>query len=130
MRSLTLSPCSVTQSASIDSTICSRRRSAAPEPSYPPYNIVEQSGTPTGSRFAVAGFGDDELDLVVQENLLTVLKANDAEAEKNVAYLREALPGARSSIASSWPTTSRSPARRSWSAACSTSSWCARCPRR
>ena len=94
----------------------------------PPYNIVKTGRDAYRITLAVAGFGDDELDLVVQENLLTVRgKANDAEAEERPFTCTGALPGARSSIASSWPTTSRSPAR-SWSTACSTSSWCAKVP--
>ncbi len=62
------------------------------EPSYPPYNIVKTGQDAYRITLAVAGFGDDELDLVVQENLLTVRgKANDAEAEKNVAYLHRGI---------------------------------------
>ena len=62
------------------------------EPSYPPYNIVKTGQDAYRITLAVAGFGEDELDLVAQENVLTVRgKASDAEAEKEVAYLHRGI---------------------------------------
>jgi molecular chaperone IbpA len=62
------------------------------EPSYPPYNIVKTGQDAYRITLAVAGFGEDELELVAQENVLTVRgKANDPEAEKNVAYLHRGI---------------------------------------
>ena len=62
------------------------------EPSYPPYNIVKTGQDAYRITLAVAGFGEDELELVAQENVLTVRgKANDAEAEKQVAYLHRGI---------------------------------------
>ena len=62
------------------------------EPSYPPYNIVKTGQDAYRITLAVAGFGENELELVAQENVLTVRgKANDAEAEKNVAYLHRGI---------------------------------------
>src|SRR5919106_6160114 len=57
------------------------------EPSYPPYNILKTGQDTYRITLAVAGFGEDELDVVAQENLLMVRgKAKEAEPEKDVAY--------------------------------------------
>jgi molecular chaperone IbpA len=62
------------------------------EPSYPPYNIVKTGQDQYRITLAVAGFEEDELELVVQENLLTVRgKAANGEAEKGVAYLHRGI---------------------------------------
>jgi molecular chaperone IbpA len=64
----------------------------AQEPSYPPYNIIKTGQDAYRITLAVAGFGEGELDLVAQENVLTVRgKANDAETDKNVAYLHRGI---------------------------------------
>jgi molecular chaperone IbpA len=63
----------------------------AQETSYPPYNIVKTGQDAYRITLAVAGFGPDELDLVVKENLLTVRgKGNDA-ADQQVAYLHRGI---------------------------------------
>ena len=49
------------------------------ETSYPPYNIVKTGQDAYRITLAVAGFGEDELELVVKENLLTV-RGKGAEA--------------------------------------------------
>lgn len=41
-------------------------------PSYPPYNIEKFDDDRYGITMAVAGFGEDDLDIVVKENTLTV----------------------------------------------------------
>ncbi len=41
-------------------------------PSYPPYNIEKFDDDRYGITMAVAGFGDDDLEIVVKENTLTV----------------------------------------------------------
>ena len=43
---------------------------------------------------AVAGFGENDLEVVVKENLLTVRgKVNDAEKDKEVTYLHRGIAG-------------------------------------
>lgn len=47
---------------------------------YPPYNIEKTGDGAYRISMAVAGFGQDELDLVIQDNVLIVTgKAGDAE---------------------------------------------------
>ena len=42
----------------------------------------------------MAGFGEDDLELVVKENLLTVRgKVNDGEKDKDVTYLHRGIAG-------------------------------------
>ncbi|WP_273144907.1 Hsp20 family protein [Oceanicaulis alexandrii] len=54
-----------------------------PSGGYPPYNIEQLSEHEYRIELAVAGFGEDDLDLQVQENVLTVsgkrIPAEDAE---------------------------------------------------
>jgi molecular chaperone IbpA len=63
------------------------------ETSYPPYNIVKTGQDAYRITLAVAGFGEDELELVVKENLLTVRgSGKNGEAEQNaVAYLHRGI---------------------------------------
>jgi molecular chaperone IbpA len=62
------------------------------EPSYPPYNILKTGQDAYRITLAVAGFGEDELEVVAQENLLMVRgKAKEAEPAKDVAYLHRGI---------------------------------------
>jgi molecular chaperone IbpA len=64
------------------------------ETSYPPYNIVKTGQDAYRITLAVAGFGEDELELVVKENLLTVRgagKNGEAEQDKGVTYLHRGI---------------------------------------
>jgi molecular chaperone IbpA len=64
------------------------------ETSYPPYNIVRTGQDAYRITLAVAGFGEDELELVVKENLLTVRgsgKNGEAEQGKEVTYLHRGI---------------------------------------
>jgi molecular chaperone IbpA len=64
------------------------------EVSYPPYNIVKTGQDAYRITLAVAGFGEDDLELVVKENLLTVRgKVSDAEKDKDVTYLHRGIAG-------------------------------------
>jgi molecular chaperone IbpA len=45
---------------------------AAKNANYPPYNVVKYDDTHYGIELAVAGFSQEELDVVVKENTLTV----------------------------------------------------------
>ena len=51
-------------------------------PSYPPYNIEKLGETEYRITMAVAGFGEDDLDVTVKENSLTITgKQEKAEGE-------------------------------------------------
>jgi molecular chaperone IbpA len=64
------------------------------EVSYPPYNIVKTGQDAYRITLAVAGFGEEDLDLVVKENLLTVRgKVNEGEKDKAVTYLHRGIAG-------------------------------------
>jgi molecular chaperone IbpA len=59
---------------------------------YPPYNIEKTGEDTYRITMAVAGFGEADLDVTVQENSL-VIKASKAksEAEKDVRYLHRGI---------------------------------------
>jgi molecular chaperone IbpA len=62
------------------------------ENSYPPYNIVKLGQDNYRITLAVAGFGEDELELVAQENVLVVRgKAGNGEQDKDVTYLHRGI---------------------------------------
>lgn len=64
------------------------------EVSYPPYNIVKTGQDAYRITLAVAGFGEEDLDLVVKENLLTVRgKVSEGEKDKAVTYLHRGIAG-------------------------------------
>jgi molecular chaperone IbpA len=64
------------------------------EASYPPYNIVKTGQDNYKITLAVAGFGENDLEVVVKENVLTVRgKVNDAEKDKDVTYLHRGIAG-------------------------------------
>ena len=57
-------------------------------PSYPPYNIEKTGDDSYRIIMAVAGFGEDDLEVTVQENSLTIKAGKaKAEADKEVKYL-------------------------------------------
>ena len=60
--------------------------------SYPPYNIEKTGDDTYRITMAVAGFGEDDLDLTVKQNSL-VVKAGKAEREaaKEVTYLHRGI---------------------------------------
>ena len=65
---------------------------SAQENSYPPYNIIKASQDNYRITLAVAGFGEDELEIVAQDNLLVVRgKAANGEQDKDVAYLHRGI---------------------------------------
>jgi molecular chaperone IbpA len=64
------------------------------EASYPPYNIVKTGQDNYKITLAVAGFGQDDLEVVVKENVLTVRgKVTDAAKDKDVTYLHRGIAG-------------------------------------
>ncbi|MCC7272796.1 MAG: Hsp20 family protein [Alphaproteobacteria bacterium] len=59
-------------------------------PSYPPYNIETTGENAYRITMAVAGFGPDDLEVVVRENTLTVTGRGSAEAQ-GVKYLHRGI---------------------------------------
>jgi molecular chaperone IbpA len=62
------------------------------EASYPPYNIVKTGQDNYKITLAVAGFGDDDLEVVVKENVLTV-RGKVKDADKDASYLHRGIAG-------------------------------------
>jgi molecular chaperone IbpA len=64
-------------------------RSNAQENAYPPYNIAKTGEDQYKITLAVAGFGEDDLEIVAKENMLTV-RGKGAEADEAV-YLHRGI---------------------------------------
>lgn len=58
---------------------------------YPPYNIYKITEDNYAIEMAVAGFGDDEIDIELQENRLTV--AGTKKADITVEFIHQGLSG-------------------------------------
>lgn len=67
-------------------------RSDEAQAAYPPYNIVKASDDDYRITFAVAGFGEDDIDIVVERNSLTV-KGKVSQDNDEVAYLHRGIAG-------------------------------------
>ncbi len=65
-------------------------RNASQENSYPPYNIAKTGEDTYRITLAVAGFGEDDLEIISKENLLTV-RGKGAETDKDTAYLHRGI---------------------------------------
>lgn len=59
---------------------------------YPPYNIVKESDDEYRITFAVAGFGQDDIDLTVENNTLTV-KGKVNQDNTSAQYLHRGIAG-------------------------------------
>ena len=64
-------------------------RNSGQDNSYPPYNIAKTGDDTYKITLAVAGFGEDDLEIVAKENLLTV-RGKSAEADDAV-YLHRGI---------------------------------------
>ncbi|WP_343714374.1 Hsp20 family protein [Inquilinus sp.] len=63
-------------------------------PAYPPYNIEKTGEDAYRITMAVAGFGEDDLEVVTSENTLTVrAKATSDEEEKSRVFLHRGIAG-------------------------------------
>lgn len=63
-----------------------------PQPSYPPYNIEKTGDDAYRISVAVAGFGEDDLNVEVKEGQLTVVaKKRDAEDDEKPVYLHRGI---------------------------------------
>lgn len=66
--------------------------SAGDVPSYPPYDIVKSGEDKYRISVAVAGFGEDELEIKTQDNQLTIRSvAEKAEPESEKTYLHRGI---------------------------------------
>ena len=64
----------------------------APAPSYPPYNIEKTGEDAYRISIAVAGFGDDDLNIEIKDQGLTVTaKKRDVTEEKQAHYLHRGI---------------------------------------
>jgi molecular chaperone IbpA len=57
---------------------------------YPPHNVVKLDDTHYVIEVAVAGFADDEIDVELKENVLTV-KGEQAKKDQEVEYLHKGI---------------------------------------
>jgi molecular chaperone IbpA len=57
---------------------------------YPPHNVVKLDDTHYVIEVAVAGFAEDEIDVELKENVLTV-KGEQAKLEQEVEYLHKGI---------------------------------------
>lgn len=57
---------------------------------YPPHNVVKLDDTHYVIEVAVAGFAEDEIDIELKENVLTV-KGDQAKKDKEVEYLHKGI---------------------------------------
>ena len=80
--------------------------------SHPPYNIEKTGEDSYRITMAVAGFGQDDISIVSQENSVTI-SGKAQECPRGLSISIAASPGAPSSAASSSPTISRSRVRSS-----------------
>ncbi len=65
-------------------------RNGAQENSYPPYNIAKTGDDTYRITLAVAGFGEEDLEIISKENLLTV-RGKGAETDKDTTYLHRGI---------------------------------------
>lgn len=60
-------------------------------PSYPPYNIEKTGEDEHRITVAVAGFGEDELEVKVQDNRLTIKSTPDNAEPGDVTYIHRGI---------------------------------------
>lgn len=92
MRNLDLSPLfrSTIGFDHLDKLFEAAFRDASRDVSYPPYNILKVGPDKYRITMAVAGFGEKDLDITAQENVLTV-RGQIQEPEKGVEYLHRGI---------------------------------------
>jgi molecular chaperone IbpA len=60
---------------------------------YPPYNIEKTGEDAYRITLAVAGFGQDDIEITAQENQLVVKGGHDADADKEKQFLHRGIAG-------------------------------------
>ena len=98
-----------------------------PEAGYPPYNIEKVGEDQYRIVMAVAGFGKDDVELVQEQNRLTI--RGKLKETNGKTYLHRGIATRAFERTSISPTMSRSPMPR-WARACWSSRSSASCPRR
>lgn len=95
MRTFDLAPCIVSPSALTMSAGFLMRRPASTISRWPtPYNIEKTGESAYRITMAVAGFGESDLDVVVQENTLVISGKQDKGAEPEVGqFLHRGIAG-------------------------------------
>ena len=64
---------------------------ASEAPSYPPYNIVRTGEDAYEITVAVAGFGEDELEVKLHDGQLTIKSTPEKAEEKEAAYIHRGI---------------------------------------
>ncbi len=64
---------------------------AGEAPSYPPYNIVKTGDDRYNITVAVAGFGEDELEVKVQDGQLTIASSPEKAEKEEVSYIHRGI---------------------------------------
>lgn len=92
MRTLDLSPLfrSTVGFDHLDKLFDTAFRESTRDVSYPPYNIIKDGADSYRITMAVAGFGDDDIDITVHENQLMV-KGQVKAADEKVEYLHRGI---------------------------------------
>ncbi|TNE85678.1 MAG: Hsp20 family protein [Deltaproteobacteria bacterium] len=60
---------------------------------YPPYNITKTGENDYRITLAVAGFSRDDLDITLEDRVLTVKASRTEEEDENVVYLHRGIAG-------------------------------------
>ena len=60
---------------------------------WPPYNIEKQGENAYRISMAVAGFGEDDLNITIHDQMLIVQGTQNADATDNVEYLHRGIAG-------------------------------------
>ena len=68
-----------------------RQTSAQTGTNYPPYNIVKYSDDKFAIELAVAGFKDDDIDITVEKNQLTIKGEKIVSSEEGIEYLHRGI---------------------------------------
>lgn len=64
---------------------------AGEAPGYPPYNIARTGDDRYGITVAVAGFGEDELEVKMQDGQLTITSKPEKAEEEGVSYIHRGI---------------------------------------
>ena len=64
---------------------------AGEAPGYPPYNIARTGEDRYGITVAVAGFGEDELEVKVHDGMLTIRSTPEKAEKEEVTYLHRGI---------------------------------------
>ena len=102
----------------------------AEQDNYPPFDIEKLGDDSYRITLAVAGFKRDEIDIVAQQNMLTITgrRAENRNRDGNFLHVGHRHPRVRAPLRAG--RFRPGDQRRARATACSASSWCARSPRR